>query len=90
VKAGKPPGCERLHRAQLDDKDNVYNTYQHEGLPPGPISNPGRKSIEATLAPDNSDFLYFVATSKNSRTHAFAKTLDEHQRNVKKYVSGDP
>jgi UPF0755 protein len=90
VRAGKPPGCERLRRAQLDDKDNIYNTYQHEGLPPGPISNPGRKSIEATLSPDNSDFLYFVATSKNSRTHAFARTLDEHNRNVRKYVAGDP
>jgi len=84
LKAGKQLGCDRLHRAQLDDKDNPYNTYQHEGLPPGPISNPGRGSIEATLSPDGSDYLYFVA--KDARNHAFAKTLDEHQKNVDKYM----
>lgn len=89
TKVGKAAGCERLRRAQLDDKDNVYNTYQHEGLPPGPISNPGRKSIEATLAPDGSDYLYFVATSRNSRTHAFARSMAEHKRNVEKYVASD-
>ncbi len=85
----KPMGCDRLHRAQLDDADNPYNTYAHEGLPPGPISNPGKASIEATLAPDGSDYFYFVATSKNSRNHAFAKSVEEHERNVKKYVSSD-
>lgn len=86
TKQGKPPGCERLRTAQLQDKDNPYNTYQHEGLPPGPISNPGRASIEATLSPDGSDYFYFVATSKGSTEHAFARTLAEHERNVKKYV----
>lgn len=90
TKAGKAPGCERLRRAQLDDKDNPYNTYQHEGLPPGPIGNPGRRSIEATLAPDGSDYFYFVATSKSSRTHAFARTMAEHKRNVEKYVASGP
>lgn len=89
TKVGKAAGCERLRRAQLDDKDNAYNTYAHEGLPPGPISNPGKKSIEATLQPDGSDYLFFVASSKGARTHAFAKTIAEHERNVKKYVSGD-
>ena len=89
VKAKKPMGCDRLHRAQLDDADNPYNTYAHEGLPPGPISNPGKASIEATLSPDGSDYFYFVATSKNSRNHAFAKTAEEHERNVKKYVASD-
>lgn len=89
TKAGKPAGCERLRRAQLDDKDNAYNTYQHEGLPPGPIGNPGRRSIEATLAPDGSDYFFFVATSKSSRTHAFARTMAEHKRNVEKYVASD-
>jgi UPF0755 protein len=90
TKAGKPPGCERLRRAQLDDADNAYNTYQHEGLPPGPISNPGRRSIEAALAPDGSDYFYFVATSKTSRSHAFARTLTEHKRNVERYVASEP
>jgi UPF0755 protein len=74
----------RLHRAQLDDADNAYNTYQHEGLPPGPISNPGKGSILAVMTPDGSDYFFFVA--KDARNHAFAKTMDEHQRNVDKYM----
>lgn len=87
----KAPSCQswdkggRLHRAQLDDKDNPYNTYQHEGLPPGPISNPGKDSMAATLAPDGSEYLYFVA--KDSHTHAFAKTQEAHEANVKKYLA---
>ncbi len=87
TKVGKPPGCERLRTAQLRDQDNIYNTYAHEGLPPGPISNPGKASIEATLSPDGSDYFFFVATSKGSTEHAFAKTMAEHQKNVAKYVS---
>lgn len=86
TKQGKQAGCDRLRRAQLDDKDNPYNTYQHEGLPPGPISNPGRASMSATISPDGSEFLFFVATSKGSRSHAFAKSIDEHKKNVAKYV----
>jgi len=90
VPVQKSPGCQqwdkrdRLHRAQLDDKANPYNTYQHEGLPPGPICNPGKGSIEAVLAPDGSEFYYFVA--RDARNHAFAKTLDEHKRNVDRYM----
>jgi UPF0755 protein len=83
-KQGLPPGCDRLHRAQLDDKDNPYNTYQLEGLPPGPISNPGRRSLEAVVSPDGSDYLYFVA--KNDREHVFSKTFEEHKKNVDKYM----
>ena len=92
VPVQKSPPCQqwdkrdRLHRAQLDDKANPYNTYQHEGLPPGPIANPGKASIEATLSPDGSDYLYFVA--KDARNHAFARSLDEHRRNVDKYMKG--
>ena len=86
LKATRPSlGCDRLHRAQLDDKDNPYNTYQHEGLPPGPISNPGKGSIEATLAPDGSDYYFFVA--KDARNHAFARTVAEHEKNVDKYMT---
>jgi UPF0755 protein len=84
AKQNLPPGCDRLHRAQLDDKDNPYNTYQHEGLPPGPIASPGRRSMEAVVAPDGTDYLYFVA--KNDREHAFAKTFEEHKKNVDKYM----
>ena len=90
TKLGKPPGCERLHAAQLHDVDNAYNTYTHDKLPPGPISNPGKASIAATISPDGSDYFYFVATSKNSRNHAFARTAEDHERNVKKYVQSDP
>jgi UPF0755 protein len=84
AKQNLPPGCDRLHRIQLDDKDNAYNTYQHEGLPPGPIANPGRRSMEAVVSPDGSDYLYFVA--KNDREHVFSKTFDEHKRAVDKYM----
>jgi UPF0755 protein len=63
--------------------DSPYNTYRYPGLPPGPIASPGRASIEAAASPAAADFLYFV--SRNDGTHAFAKTLDEHNRNVQKY-----
>lgn len=78
-----PLGCDRLRRLQLDDADNRYNTYQHEGLPPGPISNPGRASLIATMDPDGSDFFYFVA--KSPREHVFSKTLADHRRAVDQY-----
>ena len=74
----------RLFRKQLDDVDNPYNTYQHPGLPPGPISNPGRASIAAALDPEKSDYLYFVA--KDERSHVFSKTYEEHTRWVQKYM----
>ena len=75
---------DRLHRAQLDDVDNPYNTYRHEGLPPGPIANPGRSSIEAAIKPDGSDYLFFVA--RDRRNHVFSRTVAEHERAVDKYM----
>jgi UPF0755 protein len=75
--------ADRLHSVQLHDPDNPYNTYQHEGLPPGPISNPGKGSMEATLTPDGSEYLYFVA--KDARNHAFARSYEEHKKNVEKF-----
>jgi UPF0755 protein len=86
----KSKGCQgwdpagRLHRVQLDDADNRYNTYQHAGLPPGPIANPGRGALEAAMAPEISSYLYFVA--KDERTHVFSKTYEEHARWVQKYM----
>jgi UPF0755 protein len=60
--------------------DSPYNTYVHAGLPPGPIANPGLDSILAVLKPAQTGYLYFVARPNGS--HAFAATLEEHQRNV--------
>lgn len=68
-----------LRRSELSKK-TPYNTYVVEGLPPGPIGNPGRDAIRATLNPNSSDNLFFVADGTGG--HAFAETLVEHNRNV--------
>ena len=70
----------RIRKMHLTDEDNPYNTYTHEGLPPGPISNPGRAALEAVLKPDATPYLYFV--SKNDGTHYFSKTRAEHEAAV--------
>ncbi|HTI38753.1 MAG TPA: endolytic transglycosylase MltG [Vicinamibacterales bacterium] len=63
--------------------DSPYNTYRYAGLPPGPIANPGRSSLEAAAHPADVSYLYFV--SRNDGTHAFASTLEEHNRNVEEF-----
>ena len=74
-----------LADVQVDEDLKGYQTYQRAGLIPGPISTPSLKSIEAALSPDQEDgFLYFVAIP-DTRTHAFAKTLAEHNANLRKY-----
>lgn len=60
-----------------------YNTYVSPGLPPGPIASPGAASLRAVAQPAQTDFLFFV--SKNDGSHAFARTLEEHNRNVNQY-----
>jgi UPF0755 protein len=76
----------RIRTIQLQDKENPYNTYTHEGLPPGPISNPGRAALEAVMSPDKTPYLYFVA--KNDGTHYFSRTVAEHTAAVVKYQRG--
>jgi UPF0755 protein len=66
--------------------DSPYNTYRYDGLPPGPIANPGLASIRAVLEPEQTDYLYFVA--KPDGSHAFARTLREHDDNVARYLRG--
>ena len=66
--------------------DSPYNTYRRVGLPPGPIANPGRRSIEAALKPAQVDYLYFVADNRGG--HVFSSTLQAHQRAVSAYRKG--
>jgi UPF0755 protein len=77
----------RIHRSDLESR-NPYNTYQHEGLPPGPIANPGLPSLEAALRPAQSEFLFFVANSNGSGGHVFTKNIEAHQRAVADYRRG--
>ncbi len=63
--------------------DSPYNTYKHNGLPPGPIACPGWPSLQAVIKPEEHDFLYYVA--KPDGSHAFSRTLQEHNNNIRKY-----
>ena len=66
--------------AMVRDPDNPYSTYKHEGLPPGPICNPGLSALLAVLSPAQHDYFYFVA--KGGGRHAFSHSLHEHNRNI--------
>jgi UPF0755 protein len=65
--------------------ESPYNTYLHEGLPPGPIASPGIESIRAVLYPAKHDYIYFVALPDGSGLHAFSRTYEEHLANVRRY-----
>lgn len=71
-----------LHHADMRF-DSPYNTYRNAGLPPGPIGNPGRTSLEAAMHPAQTDYYYFVADAQGH--HRFARTLEEHDKNVAAY-----
>lgn len=74
-----------IHQSDLAH-DTAYNTYLHPGLPPGPVANPGIRSLRAAMTPAQTDYLYFVAAGANAQGRSlFAATLDEHKKNVAGY-----
>ena len=79
---GKGPLGRRLLKKDLEF-DSPYNTYKYPGLPPGPIANPGRASIEAVFQPEEHKYIYFVADGTGG--HVFARTLKEHNNNVARW-----
>lgn len=83
ITRGKPLGRRILHSEIVAQND--YNTYSMKGLPKGPITNPGRASIEAVLHPAKTQALYMVADGTGG--HAFADTLEQHNENVKKWFA---
>jgi UPF0755 protein len=82
VTHGAAPLARSLTRADLDTAD-PFNTYTHDGLPPGPIANPGKAALEAVVHPAKSEDLYFVADGSGG--HVFARTIEEHNRNVARW-----
>jgi UPF0755 protein len=72
---------ERLFHVDLQ-VESPYNTYLHQGLPPGPISSPGLASIRAALYPEETKYLFYVTKKDGTNTHLFAETFEEHQRNI--------
>jgi len=75
-----------IRRSQIDDASNLYNTYQHPGLPPGPIASPGLAALRAAHAPYEHSYIFFVATGID-RGHTFSRTLQEHNRAVQVFRS---
>jgi UPF0755 protein len=73
-----------IHQSDLAS-ENPYNTYRHDGLPPGPIANPGLGSIKAALSPETTAHLYFVAKADGSGGHTFTDSLQKHEAAVAEY-----
>ena len=78
ITKGKPLDRRLLYR-DLNQVENLYNTYRHGGLPPTAIANPGRESIKAVLHPEKTDYLFFVFDGVSH--HIFSKTFEEHKKN---------
>jgi UPF0755 protein len=72
-----------IRRRDLDG-ENPYNSYRHDGLPPGPIANPGASALRAVISPAETEFLYFV--SKGDGTHVFSSDYGAHSRAVKESI----
>jgi UPF0755 protein len=74
-----------IHESDLSS-NTAYNTYVHAGLPPGPVANPGIRSLRAAMNPAKTDYLYFVAAGANPQGKSlFASTLEQHHRDVNGY-----
>ena len=82
ITEGKKDLGRSLTRKDLEI-DSPFNTYKYEGLPPKPICNPGKAAIMAVAHPDKTPYLYFVASGEGG--HNFARTLEEHNNNVRKW-----
>jgi UPF0755 protein len=83
---GKVPEGVGLADVELPPELEGYNTYRNGGLPPGPIATPTLTSIDAALNPDTKDgYVFFLAKNDGSQGHAFAKTLEEHEANMREY-----
>ena len=76
-----------IYRSDLD-RNHPYNTYSHAGLPPGPIANPGRASLQAALQPAESEALYFVRKPDDSGAHEFSNNIAAHEAATEKYRRG--
>lgn len=76
-----------IYKTDLESA-NRYNTYRHEGLPPGPVANPGAASLKAALRPEATDALYFVAKPDGSGGHIFSRDYAAHQKAVAEYRRG--
>lgn len=78
------------HKEKIYEKDlqidDPYNLYKYKGLPPTPICNPGLDAISATLTPEKTNYLYYVADGK-TKYHHFSKTYEEHQKNINLYMN---
>ena len=73
-----------IHKSDLES-ENPYNTYRHQGMPPGPIANPGTASLQAVLHPSDTAYLFFVKKPDGSGGHTFSENMAAHEAAAEKY-----
>ncbi|HEY3444133.1 MAG TPA: endolytic transglycosylase MltG [Paludibaculum sp.] len=78
----------KIYKSDLEN-ENQYNTYRHAGLPPGPVANPGARSLQAALKPAETDELFFVARADGTGGHTFSRDYEGHQKAVAVYRHGE-